>query len=75
MGRGFQTVQGRVASRAERGAAGLTAEGLDLLSPTLLAISHQRMEVRLGDPAVRATLGWDRRNFACLCVWELLAGF
>ena len=54
MGRGFQTVQGRVASRAERGAAGLTAQRLDLLSPTVLVISHQRMDVRISDPAVRA---------------------
>jgi hypothetical protein len=43
-----------VASRAERGAAGLTAERLDLLSPTMLAISHQRMDLRIGDAEVEA---------------------
>jgi hypothetical protein len=41
---GFQPVQGRVASGAERGAARRTSERLDLLGTTVLAIPDQRME-------------------------------
>jgi len=35
---GFQAIQGGVASSTERGAAGLTAEGLDALGLAVLAI-------------------------------------
>src|SRR5262249_55896178 len=56
LGGSFQTVQRRVASSAERGAANLTAESLDLLSLTMLAIPDQCVDVRIGDPAVRALL-------------------
>jgi len=52
--RGFQTVQGRVASSTERGAAGLAAKGLDLLGMPMLAISHQSVDVSVCDPGVRA---------------------
>jgi len=41
-------VQGSVASSAERGAALLTAKGLDALGLAMLAIAHQRMKVRIG---------------------------
>jgi hypothetical protein len=40
-GRGFQTVQGRVASRTERGAAGLTPKRLDPFGLAMLAISEK----------------------------------
>ena len=56
MGRGFQTVQGSVASSTERGAAGLTAKRLDLLGMAMLAISDQSVDVSIGDPEVRALL-------------------
>ena len=56
MGRGFQTVHGRVASRAECGMASLAAESLDLFSPTMLAISHQRVDLRIGVAEVEALL-------------------
>src|SRR6516165_8791128 len=43
LGRGFQAVQGRVASSTERRAAGLTAKRLDPLGLAMLAISDQGM--------------------------------
>ncbi len=48
---GFQTIQWRVASSTERGAASLTAERLDLLGTAMLAISNQRVDVSIGDAA------------------------
>jgi hypothetical protein len=42
---GFQTVQRRVASSTERGAAGLATKGLDPLNTAMLAIPDQRMNV------------------------------
>jgi len=39
MGRGFQTVQGRVASSTERDAASLTTKGLDALGLAMRAIT------------------------------------
>ena len=56
LGRGFQTVQGRVASRAERGAASLTAERLDPFGMAMLAIANERMNVCIGDAAGCALL-------------------
>ncbi len=40
-GRSFQAVQGRVTSSAERGAARLTPERLDVLGLAMFAIAHQ----------------------------------
>jgi hypothetical protein len=54
MGRGFQTVQRSVVSSAECGVTGLATIGLDLLSLTILAISHQRMDVSISNPKVHA---------------------
>src|SRR5215470_7346449 len=51
---GFQPVQRRVVSSAERGAARLAAEGLDLLSLTMLAIPDERVDLRIGDAEVGA---------------------
>ena len=56
VGRGFQTIQGRVASGTEGGAAGLAAKGLDALGMAMLAIANQRMDVSVGDPEVQALL-------------------
>jgi hypothetical protein len=53
---GFQTVQGSVAPGSERGMAGLTAERLDLLSTTVLAIAGQSVDLSIGDAEVRALL-------------------
>jgi hypothetical protein len=50
----FQPVQGRVMSSAERDAARLTAKGLDALGSPMLAISDERMNRSLSDPAVPA---------------------
>jgi hypothetical protein len=41
MGRGFQTVQGRVEPGTERGVAGLAAKGLDALGTAMLAIADE----------------------------------
>jgi hypothetical protein len=46
--RGFQTVEGGVASSTEGATAGLTAVRLDLLRTTVLAIADQRVELRIG---------------------------
>src|SRR5690242_5834499 len=54
--RGFQSVQRRVASSREGGAASLTAEGLDPLSLPMLAIPNEGVDVSLGIPEVQALL-------------------
>jgi len=56
MGRGFQTVQGHVASGSEGGAASLTAKRLDLLSMTVLPIPDESMDVSVCDPKVQTLL-------------------
>jgi hypothetical protein len=56
VGGGFQTVQGSVAPGSERGMAGLTAERLDLLSTTVLAIADQSVDLSIGDAEVGALL-------------------
>ena len=50
----FQSVQGRVASRTEGGAAGLAAKGLDVLGLAMLAIPNQRVDLSIGDAEVGA---------------------
>jgi len=72
---GFQTVQGRVASSAERGAARRTSKRLDRFSAAMLAIADQGVDVSFSVPEVRATLGWDKRTLRCRCVWGLPVGF
>src|SRR5215469_12774937 len=66
LSRGFQPIQGRVASGTERAAASLTAKRLDALGPAMSAIANQGMNGSVCDPAVRAlvvgtseTLGVD----------------
>src|SRR5258706_6653664 len=54
IGRGFQPVQGRIASSTEGGVTGLTPKGLNLLGTAMLAIPNQRVDVSLGDPEVQA---------------------
>ena len=49
MGRGFQPVQGSVASGSERGVAGLAAKLLDALSLAMSAITNQSMNVSVCD--------------------------
>jgi hypothetical protein len=53
--RGFQSIQGSIASSTERAAAGLTTKGLDALGVTMLAIPDQGVDLRIG-LAVRALL-------------------
>jgi len=52
MGRGFQTVQGRVASGTEGGVAGLAAKRLDPLSRAMLAIPDESMDLSIGNAEV-----------------------
>ncbi len=54
LGRGFQPVQGRVAPSSERGAASLTAKGLDPFGLAMLAIANQSMHSRVSVAKVRA---------------------
>ena len=51
---GLQAIQGRVPPGSERGAARLTAKGLDALSLAVLAITNQRMNLSLGNAEVGA---------------------
>jgi hypothetical protein len=51
---GFQTIQGRVASSTERDATSRASKGLDALGTAMFAISDQRVDVSVCDPAVRA---------------------
>src|SRR5260221_14165197 len=60
--RGFQAIQGSVASGTEGGAAGLTAKGLDPLGQAMRAISDQGVDVSVCDPGVRAL--WVRTGEA-----------
>jgi hypothetical protein len=52
----FQSVQGRVTSCAERGAARLAAEGLDGLCTAMLAIPDEGVELSIGVPEVGVLL-------------------
>ncbi len=54
MGRDFQTVEGRVASSTEGGAARLTPKGLNLLGTAMLAIADQRVLSSVSVAKVRA---------------------
>ena len=65
---GFQTVQRGVAPSTERGAAGLTAKGLDLLGMAMLAIPNEGVNVSICDAGVRALLV---RTGEALCVYPL----
>ncbi len=56
VGRSFQTVQGGVATGGEGGAASRTSKRLDALGFAMRAIPDERMDVSIGDPAVRALL-------------------
>ena len=53
---GFQTIQGGVASGSERHVASLAAKGLDALGMAMCAIPDQGVDMRIGDPGVRALL-------------------
>jgi hypothetical protein len=56
MGRGFQTIQRRVAPGTERSVAGRASKRLDAFAMAVLAIANQRMDLGTGDPAIRALL-------------------
>ena len=56
LGGGFQAIQGRVPSSAERGAARLTAKRLNALVLAMLAIPDQRVDLSIGDPTIHALL-------------------
>ena len=53
---GFQPIQRSVASRAERGTAGLAAERLDAFSVPMLAIADEGVDLSIGIPEVLALL-------------------
>jgi len=60
MGRGFQAIQGGVASSTERGAARLTPKRLNPFSLTMLAIPDEGVELSVGVsevPALRVGTG------------------
>ena len=58
MGRGFQTIQGRVASGSEGHAASLAAKGLDPFGLAMLAIPNQSVHSSVSDAKVQALLVW-----------------
>ncbi len=57
-GRCFQAIQRRVDARTEGRPTGLAAKGLDALGSPMAAISHQSMDLRIGDPGVLARTVW-----------------
>ncbi len=73
--RSFQTIQGRVTSCTEGGEARLTAERLDLLRTTVLAVADQRVELSMGVAEVLAPLIGTGETCAVYADGELLAGF
>src|SRR5260221_7309081 len=52
----FQTVQRRVASSTERGAASRTSKGLDALGTAMLAVPNQRVDLIISDAEVGALM-------------------
>jgi hypothetical protein len=56
LGRGFQTIQGSMTPRAERGAAGRASKGLDRFSVTMSAVANEGMNVSVGNPEVQTLL-------------------
>jgi hypothetical protein len=56
LGRGFQAVQGSVASGSKGGVARLTTERLDALALAMLAIANPRVAVSVGDAEVQTLL-------------------
>ena len=72
---GFQMVQRSVASSTERGVAGLTPKGLDLLNATMRAIANQSMNLSIGDPAIRALRVGTGKALGVHADGVLLGGF
>jgi hypothetical protein len=66
--RGFQTIQGSVASSTERGVASLAAKGLDPLGTAMLAISDEGVDGLIGDAEVRALLVWTGEALVLTCL-------
>jgi len=54
LGCGFEAVQWRISARAEGGAAGLAAQGLDAFALAVGAVTNQRVNLRVGDLVVQA---------------------
>jgi len=54
VGRGFQTIQGGVATSGEGGAAGRASKRLDALGMSMLAIADDGVDLSIGDPGVGA---------------------
>jgi hypothetical protein len=54
----FEPLQRCIASRAERGVAGLTAQGLSALVPSIHTVANQSMNVRVGDLVVDTGAIW-----------------
>jgi hypothetical protein len=75
LGRGFQPVQGGVASGTERTVARLAAKGLDRLSTAMLAIPNECMPVCVCDPEVHTLLIWTGEAFGGYPSGVLLGGF
>ena len=75
LGRGFQPIQGGVASGTERAVARLAAKGLDRLSTPMLAIPNECMPVCVCDPEVQTLLIWTGEAFGGYPDGELRGGF
>jgi len=54
IGCGFEAIQRRIATSAEGGLAGLTAEGLDAFRLAMRTITDQSVDLRVGNQIVRA---------------------
>lgn len=58
MGRCFQAIQRRVDASTEGRPTGRASKRLDALGSPMAAISHQSMDLRIGDPVVLARPIW-----------------
>ena len=73
--RGFQPVQRGVTPSTEGGAASRTSKRLDALGMTMLAIAHQRVDVRIGVAEVPTLRVRTSEPFGLYASGVLLAGF
>jgi len=58
MGRRFQAIQRRVDASTEGRPTGLAEKRLDALGSPMAAVSHQSMDLRIGDPVVLTRPVW-----------------
>src|SRR5258706_3294941 len=74
IGKGFQPVQGRIASSTEGGVTGLTPKGLNLLGTAMLAIPKKPRALERQYCQSTSTAGSDRQTLRWVCICGLPVG-